>query len=265
MIDWDKLRVFYAVAHHKNITKAAEELKLNQSSVSRQIAALEEQLRSTLFHRRPRGILLTEQGELLLNTVTDFFQKLNTTENALLELEEKPRGEFRITVPVAIGTVWLVPLVKEFMQLYRDVQLTLIVEDREVDLTMREADAAIRFYPSKQPDLIQRQIFNLHSSIYASNDYLRKRGTPRTLEDLKEHTLISYTEGSFQPYQDVNWLYKMAHKKGVKLDPALSINSLYGMLRAVKSGIGIAPLPDYMVDRARRVSRILDTYEGPDD
>ncbi len=263
MIDWDKLRVFYSVAQHKNITKSAAELRLNQSSVSRQIAALEEQLKTPLFHRRPRGLLLTEQGELLLSTVSDFFQKLNATENALLELEEKPRGEFRVSIPVAIGTVWMVPMIKEFMQLYKDVRLQLIVEDRESDLSMREADAAVRFYPSKQPDLIQRQIFTLHSAVYASNDYLRKRGTPKRLEDLKDHTLIAYAEGVQPPFQDVNWLYRHAEKEGVRLEPTLSINSLYGMLRAVKSGIGIAPLPDYMVERARRVSRILDDIEGP--
>ncbi len=263
MMDWDKLRVFYTVAHTKNITRAAEELQLNQSSISRQIAGLEKQLNSSLFHRRPRGLVLTEQGELLLLTVSEFFQKLNATESALLEIEEKPKGELKVTLPVAIGTVWLIPMLKEFTQLYRDIQLTLIADDRDVDLATREADAAIRFYPSKQPDLIQRQIFTLNSGIYASNDYLSKRGTPHSLDDLRHHTLIGYTADRHPPFQDVNWLYKMAARKGVPLTPSLSVNNLYGILRAVKSGIGIAPLPDYMLDRAKRVSRILDHLEGP--
>lgn len=263
MMDWDKLRIFYTVAQTKNITRAADELQLNQSSISRQITTLEKQLNSPLFHRRPRGLVLTEQGEVLLATVSEFFQKLHATESALMEIEEKPMGELRITLPVAIGTVWLVPMLKEFIQLYKDIQLILLVEDREVDISGREADAAIRFYPSKQPDLIQRQIFALGSGIYASNDYLSKRGTPHTLEDLREHTLIGYTDERHPPFQDVNWLYKMAARKGVELKPTLCINSLYGMLRAVKSGMGIAPLPDYMLDRAKRVSRILDHLEGP--
>lgn len=263
MMDWDKLRVFYTVAQTKNITRAGEELQLNQSSISRHIAGLEKQLGTPLFHRRPRGLVLTEQGEVLQNTVAEFFQKLNATESALMEIDEKPRGELRVTLPVAIGTVWLIPMLKEFLQLYQDIQLILIVEDREVDLSTREADAAIRFYPSKQPDLIQRQVFTLGSGIYASNDYLSKRGTPHRLEDLRDHTLIGYTEDRHPPFQDINWLYKMAARKGVELKPTLCINSLYGMLRAVKSGMGIAPLPDYMLDRAKRVSRILDHLEGP--
>ncbi len=263
MMDWDKLRIFYTVAHTKSITRAGEEMQLNASSISRQITALEKQLGTPLFHRRPRGLILTEQGEVLQSTVAEFFRKLHATESALMEIEEKPKGELRITLPQAIGTVWLVPMLKEFLQLYQELQLILIVEDREVDLAAREADAAIRFYPSKQPDLIQRQVFTLGSGIYASNDYLSKRGTPYRLEDLSEHTLIAYTEDRQPPFQDVNWLYKMAARKDIELKPTLCVNSLYGMLRAVKSGMGIAPLPDYMLDRAKRVSRILDHLEGP--
>jgi DNA-binding transcriptional LysR family regulator len=263
MMDWDKLRVFHIVAQTKNITRAAEELQMNQSSVSRQIAALEAQAHAPLFHRRPRGLVLTEHGQMLHATVSEFFRNLSATENALLELEDTPKGDLRVTLPVAIGTVWFVPMLREFMQAHKEIRLTLIVEDREEDLSNREVDAAIRFYPSRQPDLIQRQIFTLRSGVYASNDYLSKKGTPRTLEDLRQHTLISYTEDRHPPFQDVNWLYRMAARRGVALLPHLGINSLYGMLRAVEHGIGIAPLPDYMLDRSRRVSRILEHLEGP--
>lgn len=263
MMDWDKLRIFYTVAQTKSVTRAGEELQLNPSSISRQITALEKQLGVPLFHRRPRGLILSEQGEVLQGTVAEFFRKLHATESALMEIEEKPKGDLRVTLPVAIGTVWLVPMLKEFLKLYPDIKLILLVEDREVDLADREADAAIRFYPSKQPDLIQRPVFTLGSGIYAANDYLSRRGTPQQLEDLQGHTLISYTEERQPPFQDINWLYKMALRKGIELKPTLCVNSLYGMLRAVKSGMGIAPLPDYMLDRAKRVSRILDHLEGP--
>ncbi len=263
MIDWDKLRVFHSVARHRNITHAATELGVNQSSISRQITALEEQMGVPLFHRRPRGLLLSEQGEILLGTVNDFFQKLSLTENTLLELNERPTGELKVSVPIAFGTVWLVPAMQEFIKLYREVRLSLIVDDREVDLSMREADIAIRFYPSKHPDLIQRPLFSVKSSLYASNDYLRQRGMPRNLAALEQHDLIAYNEGHQPPYKDINWLFTMAEKKGVRLNPVISINSLYGMLRAVKSGMGIASLPDYMVQRAKRVSVILPTLEGP--
>lgn len=263
MLDWDKLRIFYAVAQAKNITKAGEDLGVNQSSVSRQITTLEEQIGSPLFHRRPRGLLLTEQGEILLRTVSEFYQKLSVTENALLETHEKPKGELRVTIPVSIGTVWLVPLAKEFIELYPEVDLTLIVDDRKLDLSMREADVAIRMYETDQPDLIQRPLFSIQNSIYASNDYLQHHGTPKTLKDLEHHTLISYADQHQVPHDNVNWLFDLAKKKGINLRPRLAVNSLYGMQRAMKSGIGIAPLPDYMVERAKRVSRILDDISGP--
>ncbi len=264
MLDWDKLRIFFAVAQAKNITKAAEDLGVNQSSISRQITALEEQLRTPLFHRRPRGLLLTEQGDILLRTVADFYQKLTSTETALLELHEKPRGELKVTVPASLGTVWLVPLIKEFIELYPEVHLNLMVDDRKLDLSMREADVAIRMYPTPQPDVIQKQLFTIQNGIYASNDYLQHHGTPKTLKDLESHIMIGYTEQYHPPHENVNWLFDYAKKKGVTLRPRLSVNSLYGMLRAMKSGIGIAPLPDYMVERAKRVSRILDDISGPD-
>lgn len=263
MLDWDKLRIFFAVAQAKNITKAAEDLGVNQSSISRQITALEEQLRTPLFHRRPRGLLLTEQGEILLRTVAEFYQKLTSTETALLETHEKPRGELKVTIPTSLGTVWLVPLIKEFIELYPEVHLTLMVDDRKLDLSMREADIAIRLYPTQQPDVIQKPLFTIGNSIYASNDYLRHHGTPKTIKDLEGHILIGYADQYHPPHEHVNWLFDFAKKKSVALTPRLSVNSLYGMQRAVKSGIGIAPLPDYMVERAKRVSRILDDISGP--
>jgi DNA-binding transcriptional LysR family regulator len=264
MLDWDKLRVFHAVAKAQNITRAGEELGLSQSAVSRQIQALEDQLKISLFHRRSRGLLLTEQGELLMKTANDIFQKLNRTETALYEMTEKPSGKLRITVPIAIGTILIIPMIKEFHKLYPDIQLELIIDDRAVDISMREADIAIRLYESREPNVIQRQLASFNNAIYASNDYLRENGVPATLEELQHHTLIGYAaEGSAQPFGDVNWLIHEAQRQGYPITPAISMNSMVGMLRAVKSDIGIAALPDFVVRRARKVSSILPQIEGP--
>jgi len=172
-MDWDKLRIFYSVAQAQSFTKAGEMLGLSQSAVSRQISALEDKLQVDLFHRHARGLLLTEQGEILYKTTADVFTKLTATENALMESKERPRGPLKVTAPVAFGSMWLSTIMGEFMELYPEIIVSLLVDDRELDLSMREADAAIRLYPAKHPDLIQRHLVTFHNSMYASNDYLR--------------------------------------------------------------------------------------------
>jgi DNA-binding transcriptional LysR family regulator len=262
-MDWDKLRVFYTVAQSQSFTKAGEALNLSQSAISRQVAALEDRLQVTLFHRHARGLLLTEQGDILFRTVSEVFTKLSATENALMESKERPRGPLRVTAPVGFGTVWLTQYMNEFHELYPEIQVTLLVDDRELDLLMREADAAIRLSPAKQPDLIQRPLVTLHNSVYASNDYLRRRGIPKNVEDLDNHNLITYGDDVRLPFPEINWLLSAGLKGKEERKPVLRINSLPGMLRAVESGLGIAGIPEYMVQGLKSVTKILPELKGP--
>lgn len=260
-MDWDKLRIFYTVAQAQSFTKAGEALGLSQSAASRQISALEERLSVTLFLRHARGLLLTEQGEILFRTVADVFSKLAAVETALLESRERPKGPLKITAPTALGTTWLTPHLKEFCELYPEISFNLIVSDKELDLTMREADAAIRLYPAKQADLIQRHLITMHNSVFASNEYLRAHGVPQTPVDLDKHRLIGFGDDGRLPFAEVNWLFKT--KKGEERRAAFKINSLFGMLKAVEANIGIAALPDYMVQGLPHVSKILTELKGP--
>jgi len=189
MMDWDKLRTFHTVATAQSFTRAGEILNLSQSAISRQISTLEEGLQVTLFHRHARGLLLTEQGDILFRTVSDVLTRLSAVENALLESKERPRGPLKITAPVAIGTTWLTPRMREFCEAYPEIEVTLLVDDRELDLTMREADIAIRLFPAKQPDLIQKQLTSLNNSLFASNDYLRNPAETERLTEPPAHHL----------------------------------------------------------------------------
>ena len=108
-MDWDKLRVFHAVGEAGSFTPAGEALNLSQSAVSRQIGALEESLGVPLFHRHARGLILTEQGELLYQTTRDVFSKLTSVQSMLSESTEKPTGPLRITTTMAFGSIWLTP------------------------------------------------------------------------------------------------------------------------------------------------------------
>jgi DNA-binding transcriptional LysR family regulator len=261
MMDWDKLRIFHAVAEAGSFTHAGEQLNLSQSAVSRQIAALEEYLQTSLFHRHARGLILTEQGELLYRTAHDVFAKLAMAEAMLTDSKDKPSGELKVTTPVAFGSIWVAPRIREFVDLYPDVSIILKADDRELDLSMREADVAIRMRKPTQPDLIQRKLITVHNHIYASPDYLRRFGTPTTMDELARHRLIVYGEDAPPPLADINWL--MTTGREGPPNPVLRINNVYGVMVAVESGLGIAALPDYMVQGNSRIVRILQDSEGP--
>ncbi len=189
-MDWDKLKVFHAAAQAGSFTHAGEQLGLSQSAVSRQVSALEQELGVSLFHRHARGLILTEQGELLHHTAHDVFMKLEAARAKLTDSKERPNGELKVQTTPGIGVHWLTPRLGEFIDLYPDIHITLITTDEELDLAMREADVAIRLRQPTQPDLIQRKLFSVRFHAYASPDYLKRFGTPKTLDELDNHRLL---------------------------------------------------------------------------
>ena len=191
-MDWDKLRVFQAAADAGSFTHAGETLGLSQSAISRQVAALEADLGAPLFHRHARGLILTEQGEMLLGAVRDVVLKLDAVRSRLIDSREKPHGELRVTTTLGLGANWLAPRLGEFVDLYPEIKLQLLLSDDDLDLGMREADVALRLREPSQPDLIRRRLFTVHFHAYASADYLRKHPQPRTVEDLDQHHLVAF-------------------------------------------------------------------------
>ncbi|WP_298723809.1 LysR family transcriptional regulator [uncultured Ferrovibrio sp.] len=261
-LDWDKLRIFHAVAEAGSLTHAGEALGLSQSAVSRQIGALEAQLNATLFHRHARGLILTEQGELLYRTAREIFARLAVTEAMIADAKDKPSGDLCVTTTVAFGTIWLAPRLREFMDLYPDIRIEMVVDDRELDLSMREADVAIRMWKPTQADLIYRKLLTVHNHVYASVDYVTRHGAPQTLEDLDHHKLIVYGEEAPAYFSNINWLLKAGDPVAPR-EPTLSINNVYGVMQAVASGLGIASLPDYMAEGNPRIVRVLPNVDGP--
>jgi DNA-binding transcriptional LysR family regulator len=250
-MDWDKLRIFHAVAEAGSFTHAGEALNLSQSAVSRQISTLEESLGVSLFHRHARGLLLTEQGELLQKAAKDIFGKLSMIEGQLIDSRQLPEGPLRITTTEFIGSTWLAPRLADLRAVHPDIQLTMLLDDRILNLGMREADAAIRLYKPEQPDLIQRHLATIHFHIYASRAYIEKHGRPKDVKDLRIHTLIGYPEGTPAPFADQNWLLRVAGADPEHSNNLLMMNSLYAIHRAVEGGAGLAALPDYLIASSR--------------
>jgi DNA-binding transcriptional LysR family regulator len=248
-MDWDKLKVFHAAAEAGSFTHAGERLGLSQSAVSRQVSALEAELSVSLFHRHARGLILTELGELLYRTAHDVFMKLEAARTKLTDSRERPNGELRVSTTQGIGVHWLTPRLGEFLDLYPDIQITLITTDEELDLAMREADVAIRLRQPTQPDLIQRKLFSVRFHAYASPDYLKRAGTPRTHEDLDSHRIVLLGGNTVPAYlQNRRWLTEIGRESKDPRVAALSVNNVLGLLRACQRGLGVAMLPDYLVE-----------------
>jgi DNA-binding transcriptional LysR family regulator len=264
VIDWDKLRIFHAVAEAGSFTHAGEQLNLSQSAISRQVSALEESLQVPLFHRHARGLMLTEQGDLLLRTAREIVSKINMVEARISESRERPQGSLKVTTTIAFGAVWLAPRLKEFLEDYPDVEFSLVLTDDELDLSMREADVAIRMMAPTQPDLIQRRLMTLRYHVFAAPGYLQKHGIPRSLDDLDHHRLVVFGDDARPPAPNLNWLIEAGCPNGVKRKAFLRVNSTYAIFRAVQSGIGIGALPHYLNQETNNLVEVLPESRGPD-
>ncbi len=263
-VDWDKLRIFHAVADAGSFTHAGETLNLSQSAVSRQISALEHSLGTPLFHRHARGLILTEQGETLYYTAHDVYTQLAKVQTQLAENKERPEGPLKVSTTVAFGSVFLAPRMKEFVNRYPDIDVTLVLADTELDLSMRQADVAIRLTPPTQPDLIQRHLLTLSYHVYAAPEYLQEYGLPKSPKDLDKHRIVVYGDDARPPAENLNWLLKAGRKEAAGArDPILRLNSIYGILRAVQSGLGVGALPEYIGRELGNLVEILPELKSP--
>lgn len=262
-LDWDKLRVFHAAAQAGSFTHAGEMLHISQSAVSRQISALEQEIGAALFNRHARGLVLTEQGDMLYATAHEVFLKLESVRSELKDTKEKPSGILRITTTVGLGAGWLSYRIQEFIELYPDINVKLMLSNEELDLNMREADCAIRLRQPQQPDLIQRRLFTVHLHVYASPEYINRFGLPETLADLENHRIISFGEPAPNYLSDLNALLTLDREGKPPLKPTLEINAVMSVKRAAQIGVGVALLPDYAVERDSGLVRILEDIALP--
>lgn len=260
-LDWDKLRLFHTVAVAGSFTEGARRLKLSQPALSRQIIALEEQLDAKLFHRHARGLALTHEGEQLFQTTNEMSDSIARTRNGIDSTRNRPTGEVRLTTTVSFGSSWLPRQLADFLDLYPDIRIHLLLSDSEVDLARREADCAIRFQKPTQADLIQRPLANIRHRLCASHEYLARHGEPRTERDLLSHRIIAYGPSAPAYLKGLNWALELGHD-GPPREPALSVNSSAGVLAAVEAGAGIAALPSYLIGNSTKVRVILGHVPG---
>ena len=259
-MDWDKLRIFHAVADAGSLTHAGDALGLSQSAVSRQIRGLEESLGTTLFHRHARGLILTEQGELLFDATRSMTKRLETAAARIRDSEDEVYGELRVTTTTAFGTLWLAPRLPMLYAKYPDLKIDLMLEERVLDLPMREADVAIRMKEPSQADLIRKRLMGVRMRLYATPDYLSRMGTPEMLEQLREHRLISMNVSSTQVGAGASLVQ---HLLSCEIASTLTVNNYFGVLQGVLNNLGIGVLPDYVTQDFPNLIRVFtDTESG---
>ena len=260
-MDWDKLRIFHAVADAGSLTHAGESLHLSQSAVSRQIRALEESLSATLFHRHARGLILTEQGELLFEATNAMAKRLDSAAARIRDSEDEVFGELRVTTTTGFGTMWLAPRLATLYQQYPDLRIDLMLEERVLDLPMREADVAIRMKEPSQADLIRKRLMVIRMQMFATPQYLDERGRPKTLSDLRNHRIICQQTGAAQVAAGARMVQEvLAHEPG----STLKVNNYFGVLQGVLNNLGIGILPAYLTPDFPHLERVLPDVESED-
>ena len=258
-MDWDKLRIFHAVADKGSLTHAGDILHLSQSAVSRQIRALEESLSVTLFHRHARGLILTEQGELLFDATKQMVRRLDAATARIRDSEDEVFGELRVTTTTGFGTLWLAPRLASLYAKYPSLKIDLMLEERVLDLPMREADVAIRMKEPAQADLIRKRLMQIRMRLYAKQDYLAEHGTPKTMDVFTQHRLICQHAGTAQVAAGSLLVAElMSHD----IPSTLTVNNYFGVLQAVLNNLGIGVLPDYLTADFPNLVRVLPDVES---
>jgi len=260
-MDWDKLRIFHAVADAGSLTHAGDKLNLSQSAVSRQIRGLEDSLNATLFHRHARGLILTEQGELLFDATIAMNKRLDAASARIRDSEEEVFGDLRVTTTIGFGTLWLAPRLAKLYQSYPDLHVDLMLEERVLDLPMREADVAIRMKEPSQADLIRKRLMTVKMQLFATQPYLDENGVPERLDDLAHHRLICQNANSAQVGAGSNLVQ---HLLTYDVKSLLTVNNYFGVLQGVLQNLGVGILPDYVSQDEPRIVHVLPEVESAD-
>ena len=253
MFDWNDLSFFVAVARHGSTLAAARALKMNQSTVQRRLAELERRLGRKLFTREPSGYRLTELGREMLphaerveRSVLDFAQHLDAAGREAI-------GVIRVTCPEPIVfRLTQSPLLRRFEDKHPGLRVEFVMSDKYLDLAKGEADVALRSGDVEDGELVGRRLADSLWAVYASRRYLERYGRPERIEELEKHLLIGFDEGMAK-HRAARWLREVAPNAKI----VARNNSVLGLVYAVKSGVGIAPLPTALGDAEPDLVRVL--------
>ncbi|WES90952.1 DNA-binding transcriptional regulator YafC [Dickeya fangzhongdai] len=240
----EELAIFVAVVESGSFSRAAEQLGLANSAVSRAVKKLEMKLGVSLLNRTTRQLSLTEEGERYFRRVQQILQEMAAAETELMETRRTPRGLLRIDAATPVVLHLLMPLVKPFRERYPEVTLSLVSSETFINLIERKVDVAIRAGTLTDSSLRARPLFTSYRKIVASPDYVAKHGAPQHVDALAQHLCLGFTE----PVSLNTWPVARADGQLYEIEVGLSSNSGETLKQLSLTGNGIACLSDYMID-----------------
>ncbi|EPN9529316.1 DNA-binding transcriptional regulator YafC [Cronobacter malonaticus] len=241
----DELIIFVAVVESGSFSRAAEQLNLANSAVSRAVKKLEMKLGVSLLNRTTRQLSLTEEGERYFRRIQQVLQEMAAAETELMESRQTPRGLLRIDAATPVILHLLMPIIKPFRERYPDVTLSLVSSETFINLIERKVDVAIRAGTLTDSSLRARPLFTSYRKIVATPDYLERYGVPATICDLKDHVCLGFTE----PVSLNTWPVACEDGQLLETTPGMTSNSGETLKQLCLSGNGIACLSDFMIDK----------------
>jgi DNA-binding transcriptional LysR family regulator len=248
------LRVFVRVVERGGFSAASEGLGITPSAVSKLITRLEERLGVRLLHRTTRRLAMTPEGETFHLRARDILAAIDDAEAEVSRAGQRPRGRLRVNCVTAFALHQLMPTLPDFLGRYPEVDLELALTDRVVDLMVESADVGIRTGPIEDASLVARKIAEIRRGLYASPEYLERRGSPLTPEQLRDHDCIVLSVVP-SPHR---WLFNDSNGRvrGIDVTSRILVDSGEAALRLAVAGGGIARVADVLVSEAIRAGAL---------
>lgn len=259
----EDMRIFVATVERGSFSAAARKLGLSKQLISRRVMGLEERLGVQLLIRTTRKLSPTELGLDYADRARRILAEVVEADEAMANHLSTPRGTLRLTAPLSFGVLHLTPLLTGFLTLHPGAKIDLDLTDRHVDLIAEGFDMAIRIGQLEDSSLKARRLAPVHMVVCASPDYLRRFGTPRSVQDLEGHNCLAYrhTKGTHW------WLSLKGKLEPVPVDGPYVANNGEALRDAAIAGLGITQLPTFIVRSeldARRLVTVLDPLAPPE-
>lgn len=261
MFNWEGVSEFVTVAETESFTVAAKRLGVSTAHVSRQVSALEARLAVKLFYRTTRKVSITETGQIYYNHCRLVLDGLEEAERAITNLNQTPRGKLNLTAPVTYGESKIAPLINDFVALYPELEVNMVLTNQKLDLVGENYDLALRLGELKDSTMMARQLSTRTQYVCASPDYLASHGEPHTLSELERHNCL---QGTLE-----YWRFAEGKKaKQIRVSGNIRYNSGRALVDAALKNIGLVQLPDYYVRThidAGRLIPVLERFRAPDE
>lgn len=255
-----QMEAFIAVVDQGGYTDAARRLGVSKSAVSKHVSALEARMGARLLNRTTRHVTLTDIGRAYYREAAAVLENANRAEAMVTSMQASPRGSLRISAPISFSLHHGAAAITKFLVAYPDIDVDMELNDGFVDLLAEGFDLAIRIGRLEDSTLIARKLADTQTHFLASEAYLQKHGRPQSVADLKDHSLLVYTQ------RKAPHAWTLSDEKGqrhsFRASGRMDANNGEALLKAVEAGLGIAELPSFMTSDALRAGRVVQILPG---